>query len=140
MLTVIVQGRARNGYGSGVRESMIVIPFARIIGAKSSTLSIKSTIFFEVATPGHYLTQLPSLISSASSIMPKTAAKKGNANRSSPYSPGASKAKAANNIFKMNTDLGYRFLEYRNIHSLIRLHTNSFPVSISSKIPAWQTP
>jgi hypothetical protein len=39
-------------------------------------------------------------------IMPKTASKKGNAARSSPYSPGASKAKAANNIFKMNTDLG----------------------------------
>jgi hypothetical protein len=38
--------------------------------------------------------------------MPKTASKKGNAARSSPYAAGASKAKAANNIFKMNTDLG----------------------------------
>ena len=41
-------------------------------------------------------------------IMPKSTHKKGNGSRSTPYSPAsAAKAKAANNIFKMNTDLGY---------------------------------
>jgi hypothetical protein len=35
--------------------------------------------------------------------MPKSAQKKGNSSRSTPYSPAAAKAKSANNIFKFNT-------------------------------------
>ena len=44
--------------------------------------------------------------------MPKLPSKKRNgAASSSPYSQPATKAKAANNIFKMNTDLGQHVLK-----------------------------
>jgi hypothetical protein len=70
-------------------------------------------------------------------IMPKSAQKKGNGSRSTPYSPAsAAKAKAANNIFKMNTDLGYL-----SQPTQLQSHKANVPpkVNISSKTPASPT-